>query len=543
MEQQQENFTKQALTSIVTVDRYYNLKKVDNNFHELFGYNKEEVNAMSLVDISPNDYMPLSLELMDDVVTGKIKKHRFRKHYYRKGGKRVETYCLLNGKYNAKGEFTEATIEIQKKENPIPFSLVEQTIREYRLLLDGASMGIILYDLKQQKLIYSNKAIQRLFNRTEEEVLRLNPIKRIIPFQPDGRSSKEALLDFREKILNQKNVTIEWFHKRSDGSDLIMDIHAYALAPPKGSIIAVMIKDITDKKLAEVALKESEFRYRLLLEKNYDGILMYDLENWQFIDCNDKLCELFNATKDDFRKFKNKDVYPKHQPDGRLSKVVIKELFEQALIDGNCEAEVVYKRPHGGENIIFEVIVAINQDADDDIAIVLLRDMTERRKKERTQKELEKLQQELAFNAREISSNLVYLTDKNNTLSSIKKSLVDLSKKADPSLRNDLYKVIHRISRETNLDDDWKKFKLHFEKVHPEFFTKLKKQYPALSQRELKHCAYIQIGLNVKEVAQVLDISAKGVEMARYRIKKKMEICEGRKLSDFIQSLYTKYDL
>lgn len=82
--------------------------------------------------------------------------------------------------------------------------------------------------------------------------------------------------------------------------------------------------------------------------------------------------------------------------------------------------------------------------------------------------------------------------------------------------------------------DDWDKFKLHFEQVHPQFFEALKADFPALTVNDLKHCAYIRMNLSVKEVANLMNISPKSAKMNRYRLKKKLNLEESRSLTEFI---------
>lgn len=57
-----------------------------------------------------------------------------------------------------------------------------------------------------------------------------------------------------------------------------------------------------------------------------------------------------------------------------------------------------------------------------------------------------------------------------------------------------------------HLDDDWKKFKLHFEQLHPNFFEDLKTKHPTLTNNEVRLCAYFHINLSPKEIAALLNI-------------------------------------
>ena len=92
------------------------------------------------------------------------------------------------------------------------------------------------------------------------------------------------------------------------------------------------------------------------------------------------------------------------------------------------------------------------------------------------------------------------------------------------------------ISRQLTADDDWRYFKLRFEKVHPDFFTVMKERFPSLSKTELRLCAYIRVGMTAKEIAQVLSVKPDTVNTSRYRIRKKMQLSPDESLESTLES-------
>lgn len=90
------------------------------------------------------------------------------------------------------------------------------------------------------------------------------------------------------------------------------------------------------------------------------------------------------------------------------------------------------------------------------------------------------------------------------------------------------------IKGKINQADDWDKIKLYFEKVHPEFFERLKNAHPDLSITELKLCAYTKMNLNGKEISRLLNINPTSVQVSRYRLKRKMGIPQEVNFSDYI---------
>ncbi len=67
----------------------------------------------------------------------------------------------------------------------------------------------------------------------------------------------------------------------------------------------------------------------------------------------------------------------------------------------------------------------------------------------------------------------------------------------------------------------------------------MKMAYPSLSAHELKLCAYLRMNLSSKEIAQLENISVRGVEISRYRLRKKLKISTETNLFDFLMGLHT----
>ena len=94
-----------------------------------------------------------------------------------------------------------------------------------------------------------------------------------------------------------------------------------------------------------------------------------------------------------------------------------------------------------------------------------------------------------------------------------------------------------QIKSNLTVDDEWKYFKLHFEKVHPEYFTKLKEIAPSLSENDLRLCAYVRIGMTNKQIGQMLSVLPETVKTARYRMRKKIGLEGQETLEDFLRRI------
>jgi FixJ family two-component response regulator len=93
-----------------------------------------------------------------------------------------------------------------------------------------------------------------------------------------------------------------------------------------------------------------------------------------------------------------------------------------------------------------------------------------------------------------------------------------------------------KINRDLDNEKQWQVFETHFENVHEEFLKRLKDKFPELSPRELKLCAYLKLNISSKEISSLMNISTRGVEISRYRLRKKLNLDRNSNLTDFIMS-------
>jgi DNA-binding CsgD family transcriptional regulator len=86
-------------------------------------------------------------------------------------------------------------------------------------------------------------------------------------------------------------------------------------------------------------------------------------------------------------------------------------------------------------------------------------------------------------------------------------------------------------------EDDWRQFKIHFDKVHPGFITMLRDRYPDLAPAEERQFLLIKLNISNKECADMLGISLPGVKKNRYRLKKRFGLSEQDDLDEFVKNI------
>ena len=103
------------------------------------------------------------------------------------------------------------------------------------------------------------------------------------------------------------------------------------------------------------------------------------------------------------------------------------------------------------------------------------------------------------------------------------------------SLRRKTLRLLGQIETNIEHDDDLQAFQSTFDSVHHDFFRKLEEAYPGLNNKDKLLCAYIKMNLLSKEIAPLMNISLRGVEISRSRLRKKLGLGEGENLPEFLQ--------
>jgi DNA-binding CsgD family transcriptional regulator len=140
----------------------------------------------------------------------------------------------------------------------------------------------------------------------------------------------------------------------------------------------------------------------------------------------------------------------------------------------------------------------------------------------------EKLEIDIESKNRELAISTMSLIKKNEFLSTIKTELQVNNNSSD------LKKVIKIIDNNINNTDDWKLFKEAFDNADKDFLKLVKERHSSLTPNDLKLCAYLRLNLSSKEIAPLLNISPRSVEVKRYRLRKKMDLPPKTSLTNYI---------
>ncbi|MEZ5082807.1 MAG: tetratricopeptide repeat protein [Bacteroidales bacterium] len=133
------------------------------------------------------------------------------------------------------------------------------------------------------------------------------------------------------------------------------------------------------------------------------------------------------------------------------------------------------------------------------------------------------LKDEIDFKNRELTTNVMYLVNKNELLNLITEKLQKSKSKFSPENRKKVESII--LNLQQNLDKDiWKEFESRFREVHKDFYEKLVEKFPHLTEKDKKLCALIKLNLSTKEISTLSHLNINSVEVARTRLRKKLNI-------------------
>lgn len=145
----------------------------------------------------------------------------------------------------------------------------------------------------------------------------------------------------------------------------------------------------------------------------------------------------------------------------------------------------------------------------------------------------EKLSQEFQNKSKELAASTMSLMKKDQLLSIIKEDL----RNTEINNSNNIKSLISKISKNIDNGDSWEVFKEAFDTADNDFLKKLKTAHPNLTPNDLRLCAYLRLNLSSKEIAPLLNISVRSVEIKRYRLRKKMDLSHEEGLVEYILSV------
>jgi DNA-binding CsgD family transcriptional regulator len=150
--------------------------------------------------------------------------------------------------------------------------------------------------------------------------------------------------------------------------------------------------------------------------------------------------------------------------------------------------------------------------------------------------EKESLGQELRYKNKELATNMMYLLEKNEFIGSITNKLVDMRSRTKKENQDFVQEIIMELKRNSS-QKIWEEFEMRFKEVHADFYKSLMEKYPDLTPNEVRLSAFLRLNMSTKEISAITHQSVKSINMARFRLRKKIGIDRDENLISFLTQL------
>jgi PAS domain S-box-containing protein len=250
----------------------------------------------------------------------------------------------------------------------------------FRVLFDHAPDAIVVYDYNHDIIVDANTGAEKLFGCSRAQLMQKGLLCFYPDNQPDGRDATVSSHEHFDRALKEKSLRFERTIQRQDGARLICDVHLVQLPSRRGRLIRASYIDITERKIAEEALRLEKERYQSILKTAMNGFCLLDKDG-RFLEVNDMYCMMSGYSVEDLKNMAIFDLEDPEHPNNLKAhiKTIIKKRkarFEtrHRHKDGyfvDVEASVSYEPSGDGRFVAF------------------IRDITERKQAEAQRKELE----------------------------------------------------------------------------------------------------------------------------------------------------------
>jgi PAS domain S-box-containing protein len=399
-----------------------------------------------------------------------------------------------------------------------------------QLILDSIPAFVFVKDTENH-ILSMNRAYRENTGLTMEQVAGKN----LLEFMENKSLAEDYLKDDIEVIetgLPKRNIIEPMI--TDDSRWFITDKIPYRDNTGKVTGIIGFSIDITERKNAEDALMRSEKRFRQLFDTSPDGIAISNL-NGRILNANKVFCTLLNYSVNEISKLHFQDITPDKYDNMELN-------FIQNAITGGAASEKFEKEYISRNNILIPVAITcwiLFDDTGKPAQLVAnVKDLTYQKKAEQLEKSLlkkekEQLENDLKTKTQQLNSKITQLIEKNELVNNLIVQLNKLKGLEKQELINEINAITRDLQSKTN-EDFWTQFETTFGQINQSFYDNIYLAYPNLTNNERKISAFLKMNLSTKDIANITHQSIRSIEMARSRLRTKLNLSRKDNLSKFL---------
>ena len=362
--------------------------EVNQRLADLLGYSLEELRTLGFPQLTHPDDLEGDYAMMRRVVEGEVRGFTREKRYLRKDGGAVWVNVTVSPLWKP-GEAPTSSltliedISLRKRveaELGVRLGALQVSEGRFRALVQNAPDGFELHDEEGHFVDVNSTSLAQL-GYTREEMLRMS----VFDIDPDV--SREHFADVMREA-SRAPLRLESTHRRKDGTVFPVEVTISTMRIAGDLRVLTLVRDITERRRAQQALRDSEERYRLLFDNLTDAVFVHGIEQddtpGRFEAVNDAACQRLGYTREELLSLGPSDI------DARESSVDVRAVGQRLRRGESLLFEQVHVAKDG-THIPVEIGVHAFPLADGHQGVLsVVRDVTERRKAEREREELEK---------------------------------------------------------------------------------------------------------------------------------------------------------
>jgi diguanylate cyclase (GGDEF)-like protein/PAS domain S-box-containing protein len=298
-----------------------------------YGFSHEEFMAMTIKAVRRPEDVPALLERIPKLPPATAS--FFASKHRRKNGTVLDV-DLISHAMRFRGRNARIVLINDVTERRHIEAALTESERQHRQLFEHNPMSIIVYEEGSLQILAANEAVQRMYGYTREEFLRL----RVPDVVPD--EDRSALLERLGRPLPNPTKVSGWRHKRKDGSTLYVETVSHPLDFQGKRARIVMSHDVTARRNAEEALRESDNYHRLLFEKSPVGLALCRTD-MSFADANPAFAHIIGRSVSEVLKLNYRNIVPN---DAGVEEARQFELLGEAKQFGPFEARLRHAHGH-----------------------------------------------------------------------------------------------------------------------------------------------------------------------------------------------------
>ena len=342
--------------------------KVNSSLSSILGYSEDELLMKTFQEITYPDDLDKDLNYLEQVLAGEIKSYKLEKRYFHKGGKIVWAILAVA---LARDDAGAPLYFISQIEDITDHKLVEAAAREseerFSQVWEVTSDAMVLTD-PEGIVFAANPASLNLYGYTLEEAIGRS-FAIIFPEEIREEAVEQYKLVFAGEVVPP---AFESTIRRTDGTERIVEARtAFLSMAGRRTAMLSTIRDITERKQAEEALRESEVRFRALIENSTDAITLLDAKGTAVYDSPASPGMLGYGLTD----WIGKDVFALIHPDDLPE---IRVLFENLTKTPGARVNCTFRVRHKNGSWLWIEMVATNLFAEPSVKAIVLnyRDIT-----------------------------------------------------------------------------------------------------------------------------------------------------------------------